>query len=695
MLKIQAAEEAIWHFAGIFQIADQRGRMWVEYDRIAAHKSDIEPSEIIPLDVVTPHPYAIPDYIPDIPYTPPGMVMDQIPLVYSAFYDNLSGPLYFTAPLEETQAAGLVGAVSALRLRPPVDPPELIVEPPDPPDPPEPPDPPDAAPTLPAPGSVALIVVSQLWLRDDDILDAQKIEGGVVSLMRLDAKMMDLAQQADQLGIALRPDLPADEMAFRDIAVAFRDMELPEQTIPDATVFICLGTDPEGWFLNGEAVTEAPKLDELLPLYRLEKKAEAEREAEEQAEAKAAKISKDGPTSAGPDGGVITVKADAAHDLILGNNTLVNEVSISAAWIAAPVIATGLGVYSYNIVSQTNVWSDQDTLTGLSAEANGAAPTTSLNYATYQTFSNPIAPRGGGDGDAPQFWVTATLKGSLINANWIDQYNLVTDNDMVSVTLNAAETLLLMGENNSLDKISLNELGTQFDVILIDGYVINLNAVIQKNVMVDDDRIMAKGGTEVSVSSGDNLLMNSSTIVQAGKPVYKEMTSDMGKMMAKAGDGPIGLPQSLLNDPALQGLDGVRVLHIQGDMVSLNMIRQTNVLGDSDQVQVFRDQLLEQGGAIKLIAGSNLLMNQATIVEAEYDATIYSGGEIYTDALLYQAELVATDDPLAPSGTSDLASEAVLFLADGMLSDAPEDAEFRPIGADSAISPDAMETVLT
>lgn len=121
-----------------------------------------------------------------------------------------------------------------------------------------------------------------------------------------------------------------------------------------------------------------------------------------------------------------------------------------------------------------------------------------------------------GDDDAPQYWVTATLEGSLISMNWIEQFNLMSDNDIASITLQANKTLLLMGENGALNHVSLLELGMSYDLIIVDGQVINLNAILQTNVLLDDDRIMVSDGHGGRISSGDNLLINDATIHQVG-----------------------------------------------------------------------------------------------------------------------------------------------------------------------------------
>lgn len=226
--------------------------------------------------------------------------------------------------------------------------------------------------------------------------------------------------------------------------------------------------------------------------------------------------------------------------------------------------------------------------------------------------------------------------------------------------------------------------------------MINLNAILQTNVLLDDDRIMVGGGGQgAQISSGDNLLVNDAAITRIGHDNITQTTAQIDAMLADAAEGRVSLPQSVLDDPAFRDLAVVRVLQIEGDLVSLNFLRQTNILGDADQIELYRDGLTAAGGAVEVVAGSNMLVNAASITEFGVDADIYSGGGIYSDALLYQAELVSTDDPLMPDPGSGLASEAVLFLAEGMLGDDGEDVEFRPIGTDHAISADAMETVLT
>ncbi|MCY1305416.1 hypothetical protein D9M70_552230 [compost metagenome] len=124
-----------------------------------------------------------------------------------------------------------------------------------------------------------------------------------------------------------------------------------------------------------------------------------------------------------------------------------------------------------------------------------------------------------------------------------------------------------------------------------------------------------------------------------------------------------------MHDAAFAGLLGLRVLYISGDLLSLNYISQTNILGDSDQVTLAMNALTALPDADWTIStGSNALLNYAGIVDVDTGKTIYAGGEVYSDEVLIQAELVKNDPFLGGQDPNALASEAVVFLGEGMLS---------------------------
>lgn len=131
--------------------------------------------------------------------------------------------------------------------------------------------------------------------------------------------------------------------------------------------------------------------------------------------------------------------------------------------------------------------------------------------------------------------------------------------------------------------------------------------------------------------------------------------------------------------------------------MSAQIIEQLNILGDADQVDLLAARAMENAGDVSVVTGSNVLVNSAQIAEYGVDATIHTRGGVYSDALIHQAELVDTG---APHSAGGLASEAVVFLADGMtgpLTGPPADMD--DLAAHSAppdiIPVDPMQTVLS
>src|SRR5690606_7216319 len=115
--------------------------------------------------------------------------------------------------------------------------------------------------------------------------------------------------------------------SFLGMAEALFAAERPE-TAEGVTAISFHGADAVGQFWNGEAVDEAPVLDDLLP-----------------AGWEAARPERDEDTAPGTDEG-------PTHEIIHGANLALNEVTLSASWIAAPVMVVGGASYSFDLISQ-------------------------------------------------------------------------------------------------------------------------------------------------------------------------------------------------------------------------------------------------------------------------------------------------------------------------------------------------------
>ena len=165
---------------------------------------------------------------------------------------------------------------------------------------------------------------------------------------------------------------------------------------------------------------------------------------------------------------------------------------------------------------------------------------------------------------------------------------------------------------------------------------------------------------------------------------------------ADLANGAQDIGADVAQDSLFEGTSLLRVLYIDGDFTTLNIVEQTNIFGDNDQVHMaLADFENATGAEVTLTTGSNALTNSAKINEYGVDSEIMVAGDVYEDALLYQAELVDTDANPLGVGVSDLASEAVVYLADHMLTDAmPETELAAPTIEDGSTSPDVMQVML-
>jgi hypothetical protein len=192
--------------------------------------------------------------------------------------------------------------------------------------------------------------------------------------------------------------------------------------------------------------------------------------------------------------------------------------------------------------------------------------------------------------------------------------------------------------------------------------------------------------------------LNRAEIRKAGDQAQHEMTEAYKAAAAdlKAGFNDIG--EDILSDPAFEGLGLLRVLYVGGSILNMQYIEQANVLGDADQVSLAASRAASDAMAdVAVSTGANALTNMASILDARAEANIHVRGEIYSDALLHQASLVSDADPdLAIGDPSSMASEAVAFLADGMLSDEDEPGPVAGSGVTQHWdTPDVMQTMLS
>lgn len=418
----------------------------------------------------------------------------------------------------------------------------------------------------------------------------------------------------------------------------------------------------DGIYVNGQLADEAPDIGDHYSFDRSE---------DENASGSNVQIGEDG-----------TVSVDISVEIEAGGNTLVNDAVLTSIWTGGTVTAVVGDHVEVNAIIQTNAIWDCDAVAPSAQRWVEDCGNELFNIATFERI-DAADEEAAASNQFPSFWSVAEIQGDLMIVNWLEQFTFMSDNDVGIFSASGSTSSIISGDNLGMNHASAFELGFAYDLIIVGGSVYDGNIINQTNVLFDNDGVGATDGFqttgEATISSGDNLLWNQAYISNIGGGDRFDSLPQYYLDAANAfADGETGLPRQVLSDDAFAGLQGLRVLYISGDLLSLNYIRQTNILGDSDQIALAMDAIAPQLGANwSVLTGANALMNNASIVDLDSLGRTYVGGEQYSQETLYQAEFISQQPDFGRPDPGALANEAVLFLDDEML--APPD-----LGAETA-----------
>lgn len=531
------------------------------------------------------------------------------------------------------------------------------------------------------PNSVVSVISQSAFLVDDD----QLIFDGSADFIAF-GDAAGLTALADTLS-PLEPwiwspalgdaSLSAMQLADAMTGVAASDVEGVTSVVlrDDATV---------GLHVNGVATDVPVALDDLLPAFL---------KPDDTAEEDGAKPA---PSDGVTDQGDTPFAVDPGHSVVTGGNTVVNETVLKSVWVDAPVIAVAEDVVRLDIITQVNLRIED----AAGPDHMMPAISTSLNIAEIEQISSLAQAADAADMPAaaapPSFWNVTEVEGDLLLMTWVQQHIFASDMDLVEVKFTGAATYISTGENVVFNETLSLALGFQYDLILIGGSLITINQITQVNVLVDQDRITGEVPDGAALNVGDNLQANTAAIQTTGTDTLVEKSAMFDAAFAGAAAGK-DLPSGVAMDELFAGKSVLNVLYISGDLVQANVIEQFNYLGDSDQIHFIEDMFSTAAGAeVTVTTGSNAQINAATAISVGLDSTVMAGGETYSDALIFQAELI--DDAAPPVGVQlgGLATEAVAFLVDGMIDPAvSDDAGSGVVNADGAGAVDVMQTMLT
>jgi hypothetical protein len=628
--------ETIAHFIGLFDIALEQARLRKGYDEFQAQRDLArEQPDLINVTVEGRAPYDLLGVDPGLLYQPlvPGLVKEtawshvdyrppHIPVQAAEFPGN---------PAALVPAMGLPGGGASLHH------PGLQLQP---------------------PGSIAVRINQEIRLSDNDYVGAGGHGLKFSPTTHHGAEMAALLQGAARHAPFANLDAPGSLEEIEDFLLqagpALTTFAKGYGEADDA--FVVSQDEIEGSFVNGAAATELPKLADHLP-------------GEEEDEA-----NKPEPVDSVSGSG--TVETEASVDLVAGSNTMVNSAVLTNNWLGGNVMAAVGDCVKINAIVQVNAWSDSDAIGSCVSDwrFDPTEATKAFNIAMFARVDPAAGKATSSDasaGDFPKHWAVTKIDGDLISMNWIEQFSFVTDNDIHVLSSSGVTTMITTGGNTTLNDVSLAELGFYYDLIVVGGNIYDGNFIHQMNVLLDDDLVGGVKGFETageaSLSTSGNLLWNQAEIVTVGgSGSFEALPAHYKKAAENFEAGRNDLPTDVLRDSAFEGLAGLKVLYVSGNIFDLQYVKQTNILGDSDQVAMALNGIDDSfpNANWTVSTGSNALINAAQIVDVDLTGKTYVGGNQYSDEILIQAEFVSPNPNLGGKDPDVLVNEAIAFLDD-------------------------------
>lgn len=635
MTMLDKITEEIAHFIGVFHVSVEDLRFREAYPEFSFNpvKTELDPLPVIETDFAAP--YELLGYEPGLDYRSPKPQpwhLDPRPTAFQgtphpqSVDGNVPGNTEYHWPKHE--AATSHGTTKFI-------PPEI-----------EP------------PGSVVNHLNQAIALSDNDYFSVGG-HGLVFSPDPIDnSELLEGAEAAASLspiGDLERPGSSAEIIAV--IKTTVSQLDAAEPGAGDAVQVFTTAKTIEGVYVNGELVAEAPKLEDYHSF-------DGEEEESEDDLGSNTWTMEDG-----------TVAIEASIELEAGGNTLVNDAVLKSFWTGGTVTAVVGDHVEMNAIVQINALWDVDAITSAVGEPTTGDANELFNSATFERLDASRGPDTdpASAGDYPQYWSITEIEGDLMIVNWLEQFIFMSDNDVGILSSSGVTTSVVSGDNLGVNHTSIFELGFAYDLIIVGGSVYDANIIQQLNVLFDNDVVGGASGFHTTgkgtVSSSANLLWNQAHIANIGDPdrfdALPQQYLDAANALA---DGSRNISHKVLSEDAFTGLERLQVLHVRGDLLKLQSIQQTNILGDSDQIALAMDAIaphLDAGWSIS--TGSNALMNNAAIVDLDSFGKTYVGGDQYSQETLYQAELISRHPDFGSPEADALVNEAVLFLDDSML----------------------------
>ncbi|MCB1336568.1 MAG: hypothetical protein KDK10_03615 [Maritimibacter sp.] len=551
---------------------------------------------------------------------------------------------------------------------------------------------------LPAPGGLGVVAVEENVAWDSDILLYRPLDlpEDLAATRTPEALAADLAALKALAGALSpveftgRPDAAGTAEKIETLEETFAAVD-PGTAPEGATVTLVsagAGTLPEtGILIDGAAAEALPD--------RLEQILEARNTPEDEDDTASGPYAVEAVTDEttgvvtgqfvlGPDlGGPF---AAAPQTIDTGGNFVMNAAQGVLAPVDAGVIVVGGIVHNLTAITQVNLMVDRDATPDSAAPLASAADDTAppavseghnLASVTHADQSWDAGAFAGGDRLG---YGLAEIEGDLTITSYITQVNFIVDNDVVTYVTGRYGIEIGTGDNELVNVLTQIGLSGGYDMILVGGDMLNLVTISQLNLLHDNDLVVDADGAGGPLATAGNLLWNQAEVTWHGTDSEVAMSEAGTAALDSLGAGAFD-PNALAEEALLEGREVPMLLTVSGNLVLDYRLEQINIVADADTVQLFIDEATQNGlHPIEVSTGGNFLANAAKLDIHGTDSAVMAQNGVYSDVVLYQAGMYDTDDaPLGPQGAG-LASEAVAFLADGLIHDCGPGGEEDPGG---------------
>lgn len=654
--------EIVAHFIGHFEIRAEDLRYRPQFDQFWNDRASMpDEGDVDPRALNFRETLATKSFLPAVDYFPPAHAVDAQPLLHKVHFH----PIPVFVPHGQGVASVYPGpmdmAASGGRVMWRTD----------------------------EPGSTILVASQIKYLMDDDVVVVGSYDYEAPSRLDSHAELEAMADGALQLSSSLT-DLTGltsvvEMTGVVEDASAMARSLTEDDFGPADSLFLKVADRIDGQYGNGEAVDELPSLEEMMETL-LDRPADEPQWQE-----------------AGTDSLVIDAsKTPTTMTVSSGGNVSWNEASIVNAGLAPSVVVVAGDYHRIDAIYQVNVLRDVDTVDerwpGETGTMGGNVVQNSARFVN-QDYEERTGAEPPADG-FPSSWNVTEIHGDMTFLSWVYQYSFTSDHDTQVLTAMGTNTFISTGLNLGFNLLSFANLGKMFDMVIVGGSLFDGNFITQTNVLLDSDTLSVWGdssATQGDVSTGGNVLWNEASIQNVGPADWTVGLSDpYQQAVDRLAQGDREMPDGFKTDAALDGLGNLKVLYIAGNVYDIHTINQVNIVGDADILALYEENLLKAQDSIWHVAtGQNVLVNKATIVD--YDSigkTAHVGGNLYSDAVLVQAEIIEGTTGTLTLKSNALANEIIAFLDDTTVASGQHDdmPALQPM-SDTGASYDTFQSV--